>query len=360
MQIFIHLLIIMITFFVLAKVVDGYLIPTVLKIKSKLGLTDDQAGTLISFISSAPELSVGMVALIVGIKSGDNGTVAIAAGTVIGSALFSLLFIVGVSSYFSVKTLSWHSVGRDMAYYLLAVMALFVFLKDGSVTTAEALFLLAMYGFYAFMVSKWNKIMNFYGHSVQISGGDSKNISEDSNRDFISRILSIFFIKINEKSSGFAFVVNVVVSCLFVILSSYFMVESAVALAHITNISDAIISLTILAVGTSIPDFITSVQSAKMGYGDTAISNAVGSNIFDILGNLGLTYLIGSIFTSGKVGVATENLNSSVILLFASAAVLVLIFVAKKFRLGKPISIGVATSYLIYLGYMIYQASKFS
>ena len=343
MQIFIHLLIIMITFFVLAKVVDGYLIPTVLKIKSKLGLTDDQAGTLISFISSAPELSVGMVALIVGIKSGDNGTVAIAAGTVI-----------------SVKTLSWHSVGRDMAYYLLAVMALFVFLKDGSVTTAEALFLLAMYGFYAFMVSKWNKIMNFYGHSVQISGGDSKNISEDSNRDFISRILSIFFIKINEKSSGFAFVVNVVVSCLFVILSSYFMVESAVALAHITNISDAIISLTILAVGTSIPDFITSVQSAKMGYGDTAISNAVGSNIFDILGNLGLTYLIGSVFTSGKVGVATENLNSSVILLFASAGVLVLIFVAKKFRLGKPISIGVATSYLIYLGYMIYQASKFS
>ena len=90
-----------------------------------------------------------------------------------------------------------------------------------------------------------------------------------------------------------------------------------------------------------------------MGYGDTAIANAIGSNIFDVLGNLGLTYTIGALIAGGSVGVATDNLNSSVILLFASAGVLILILIAKKFHIGKPVGILIAGSYLVYLGYMV-------
>lgn len=351
-----YLLIILITFLILAKVVDEFLIPAILIVKARFKLSDDQAGTLISFVSSAPELSVGVVALIVGAKSGDTGTIAIAAGTVIGSALFSLLFIVGVSSYYSTKTLSWHSVGRDMVYYLFSVLLLFIFLKDAQVSLLESTILLSMYFIYAYIVSRWLKIINLFRHKTITSGKNNLETiigGENSKKASKIRIMELFFAKLNPKSSGLKLTYNILVSILFVILASYFMVEYAVKLAHLTGIPDAIISLTILAIGTSIPDLLASVKSAKMGYGDTAIANAIGSNIFDVLGNLGLTYTIGALIAGGSVGVATDNLNSSVILLFASAGVLILILIAKKFHIGKPVGILIAGSYLVYLGYMV-------
>lgn len=356
MIIIFYLLIILLTFVVLAKVVDNFLIPAILMVKKRFKLSDDQAGTLISFVSSAPELSVGMIALAIGLKNGDTGTIAIAAGTVIGSALFSLLFIVGVSAYYSSKTLSWHSVSRDMVYYLFSVLILFLFLKDGKVRAIEGTFLILMYIAYALLVSRWHKIVKT--KAPQNTEVNQQPKDDNIKKDLVTKFLSLFFTKLKPSSAGYLVTCNILVSILFIIGSSFFMVEYAVKLAHLTNVPDAIISLTILAAGTSIPDFLASVKSAKMGYGDTAISNAIGSNIFDILGNLGLTYTIGTIFSSGAVGVATDNLNSSIILLFASAAVLVFIFIAKKFNIGKPVSVVIASSYIAYVIYMILHATK--
>lgn len=106
MQTLLYLVIILLTFYVLSIVVDLFLIPTLYVVKDKFSLSDDQAGTLISFISSAPELSVAIIALIIGQKTGNSDTIAMAAGTVIGSALFSILFIVGASAYYTKKKLS--------------------------------------------------------------------------------------------------------------------------------------------------------------------------------------------------------------------------------------------------------------
>jgi Ca2+/Na+ antiporter len=131
------------------------------------------------------------------------------------------------------------------------------------------------------------------------------------------------------------------------------MVEYAVIFAKTLGIPEVIISLTILAAGTSIPDLLASVKTAREGYGDMAISNAVGSNIFDVLGNLGITYTVGALLASThRVSVATANLDSSIILLFASALALLGLLVSKRFSLGKPFSVLLMVLYMSYLVYI--------
>lgn len=369
-----YLLIILLTFYVLSIVVDTFLIPTLYVVKDRFNLSDDQAGILISFISSAPELSVAIIALIIGQQTGNSDTIAMAAGTVIGSALFSILFIVGASAYYTKKKLSWHSVTRDMLYYIVAVGVLYFFLKGGSVTLLEGVLLLALYGAYIAIVSQWKKVAHYFDSKMQ---SEIKNEQEEEHleladkahkleeeeshiftesltiKNAVPKFFSLFFADIKKgKHLGILFW-NIICSLAFVILSSYFMVEYAVLFAHALGIPEVIISLTILAAGTSIPDLLASVKTAKEGYGDMAVSNAVGSNIFDILGNLGITYTIGALLVSARaVTVATENLTSSVILLLGSALALIGILISRKFNIGKLFSVILMLAYIAYLVYI--------
>jgi K+-dependent Na+/Ca+ exchanger-like protein len=369
---------ILLTFVGLANIVDYFLVPSVFLLKKRFGWTDDQTGTIISFVSSAPELSVSMVALTLTVFTGTNQS-SMGAGTVIGSALFSILFIVGASSWFSTKKLSWPSVIRDLCYYILSVILVYFVVIDSSVGLLESLALLAFFGIYAFLVSKWGHIVAFlesksiykkefdeeisseieYTKNVTISEEKDQHIREQkfNFRNSLAKFVSYFYFRNIQKETLSKTIWNISISIMFIILFSYLMLELATGLARNLNISEVIISLTILAAGTSIPDLLASVKTARDGYGDTAISNAVGSNIFDILANLGLTWFIGSIITGGKeVKVDTSNLNASIILLFASAISLLLVLIAKKWNLGKFISLILMVSYLVFVAFEVYKA----
>ena len=144
------------------------------------------------------------------------------------------------------------------------------------------------------------------------------------------------------------------VSILLIAALSYVLVEVAVASAHILNIPEAIIALTVLAVGTSIPDLFSSIIVAKQGRGDMAVSNAIGSNIFDILIGLGLPFMI-VMFSSGKTIEAGGNLFRSVIILFGSVLLLVILLVLRRWKVGKPTGIILI---LVYVAYVIYEIIK--
>ncbi|MEI6729531.1 MAG: hypothetical protein WCK98_07885 [bacterium] len=98
------------TLYILAIVVDQFLIPTIYIIKDKVGLSDDQTGALTSFVSSAPELSVSLISIVLAIQANNQAKfseiAALGPSTVIGSALFSVLFIVGISAWYSTKALT--------------------------------------------------------------------------------------------------------------------------------------------------------------------------------------------------------------------------------------------------------------
>jgi Ca2+/Na+ antiporter len=369
MLILLYLMGILTTFYVLYIVVDKFLIPTIYIIKDKIGLTDDQTGALTSFVSSAPELSVSMISLYLAIKSGDQAKfqeiAALGPASVIGSALFSILFIVGASAWFGGKQLTWHSITRDMAYYIFAVAALYTCLLDGKVVWYEGVILLALYFVYAIIVANWPKISNWLKiPATVLIDQDIKDKEEElihvrdqawSLSNFTTKITSYLFFPLKNGFNGLHIVYNVLFSIFLVVVSSGYMVDFATKLATLLNIPSALIGVTILAAGTSVPDLLASIKTAREGFADTAVTNAVGSNVFDVLGNLGLTYTVAAIFTAGiPIAVDITALQSSIILLIASSIVLLMVFFAKKFHISKPISVLLMVSYILYLIFICY------
>jgi K+-dependent Na+/Ca+ exchanger-like protein len=360
------------TLYILAVVVDKFLIPTIYTIKDKLKLSDDQTGALTSFVSSAPELSVSLISLVLAIKANDDKKfaeiAALGPGAVIGSALFSVLFIVGASAWYSNKKLTWHSVTRDMLYYIFAVGALYFSLSDGVVYWYEAVILLCLYVVYALMVSYWPKISQLLKipgttippQEIQESEEEARHLRDEkwNMGNIIPKLMAFGFFRISNKLKTVPIIYNVLAAIFLVVVSSYYMVDFADKLAQSWGVPAVVIALTVLAAGTSVPDLIASVKTAKDGYGDTAITNAIGSNVFDVLGNLGLTWVISAIFTGGKpITIDTNNLTGSILLLIASSVVLVLVLFGNKFNLNKFISGLLMVSYISYVVFICLQAS---
>ena len=312
-------------------------------------------------------MSVSLISLILAIRSGDQAQfeqiASLGPASVIGSALFSILFIVGASAWFGGKQLTWHSITRDIGYYIFAVSALFLFMFDGKIQWYEGIILLALYVVYALIVANWPKIVkifNIEGTTIpqeEITDSEEELFHvKDLNWNivnFFPKIFSNVFFTLREGFVGYKVVWNVLISVGLVILSSWAMVELAINLARQASIPEALIGITILAVGTSVPDLLASVKTAREGYADTAVTNAVGSNVFDVLGNLGLTWTFAALFTAGRdIPVDITSLSTSVILLIASSVVLILVFFAKKFNLSKLIAGVLMISYILYVIYI--------
>ncbi len=378
----IQLIVILITLIGLAIIVDNFLVPAVYRFKDIFNWTDDQTGTIISFVSSAPELSVSAVALFLAASSGDANQASIGPGTVIGSALFSILFIVGASAWFNTKKLSWPSVIRDMVYYVISVGVVYLVVYDSQIQPWEPFILLGIFAFYSYLVSQWKKILRWIDDHIDSTViNEEAEIAKELNKElateeeqklsireqpfttknFLKKILSYLFFDLyssQNKKSLVKISWNIILSVAFVIFFSTLMVNNAESFARLLGISPVIISLTILAAGTSVPDLLASVKTAREGFGDTAIANAVGSNIFDILANLGLTWSIGIIISKGKnLPVDTNNLNSSIVLLLAATISLVLVMIAKKFNLGRVVSVVLMLSYILYVIYQVLLAT---
>ena len=368
MSVILYLLGILLTFYILYVVVDIFLIPTIYLIKDKIGLTDDQTGALTSFVSSAPELSVSIISLILAIRGNDESKfqeiASLGPASVIGSALFSVLFIVGASAWFSGKQLTWHSITRDMMYYIFAVGSLFLTMRDGKIEWFEGFILLVLYGIYAVIVANWPKISQRFGiagthiEPIDVVEDEAKLVHiRDTPLTAVNAIpkaISHLFFPLKNGFEGSKVVWNVLFAVFLVVVSSYYMVEWASAFALALSIPKALVGLTILAAGTSVPDLLASVKTAREGYADTAVTNAIGSNVFDVLGNLGLTWTIGALFRGfdKPIKIDSAALDSSIILLIASSVVLLLVLFAKKFNLSKALSITLMLSYVAYVAYL--------
>lgn len=360
-----YLLGILTTFYALFLTVDRFLIPAIYVLKDRLRLTDDQTGALTSFVSSAPELSVSLISLLLAIRAEDAAQfreiAALGPSAVIGSALFSVLFIVGAASWYSTKTLTWHSITRDMGYYIFAVLVLFFCLQDTLITWIEATVLLALYLVYVGLVARWpqiTRLLKLHRKTPEPAPAlDSSAPASVPPQDLPTRLLSKLFFGLTGEFKAGKITWNLLFSTVLVVVSSYYMVELSQKLALLWSVPPAIIGLTILAAGTSVPDLLASLKTAREGYGNTAVTNAVGSNVFDVLGNLGLTWLIASVFTGLRnIEVETNNLNGSILLLIASSAALLAVLFAQKFRLGKPVAALLMGAYVLSVVFLSYRA----
>lgn len=223
---------------------------------TKLGIPQIVIGlTIVAIGTSMPEFFVSIVSAI-------KGTPDLAVGNIVGSNIFNVLLIVGVAAIVAPITIQRATVKRDIPIAIIASVMLTIMMMDDIMSRWDALIL-----FIAFIAFIW------------ITLRDSKNVSHESNssKETIGAKKSVFLI---------------VIGLLGLVLGSNIFVDNASSLAHAWGISDAVIGLTIVAGGTSLPELATSAVAAKKGDSGIAIGNVLGSNVFNILMILGLTGLI--------------------------------------------------------------------
>jgi K+-dependent Na+/Ca+ exchanger-like protein len=349
-MILIEFIILIFSFYAIARVIDLFFIETLDIISKRLKLSSDVAGaTFMAVGSSAPELFVAFLALT---KISEQQ--AIGAGTIVGSAIFNILVIVGVSALVRRAFLTWQPLVRDMLFYIVSIIVLLITFMDGAIGLFDALIFVGIYILYLLSFKFWQKLFPYTSKDDLNQQQDLEEhlqyetrISQLSIKNILDKVLLIFFG--NLKKNPKLLVYNFLLSVFFLALLSHLMVDSAVEIAHFFNVPSAIIGLTILAAGTSIPDLLSSMSVAKRGKGDMAISNAVGSNIFDIAIGLGLPWVVFILITGEKIVVATENLYSSIILLFATVLSLLFILATRRWEIGRYAGVLLIAFYIFYL-----------
>lgn len=218
--------------------------------------------TIVAFGTSAPEAAVSIIA-------GVNGSNDIAVGNVIGSNMFNLLAVLGISAIIKNVNVDSQIIKKEFPFMLIstAVLALAAFdtaLGSGSVNIIsrnEAFILLIMMGIFLYSV-----VTSALRSRREAAGaGDEPEEDDKPKRSLLKCI--IFTI------GGLA----------GIIIGGQFVVDCATRIATGFGMSETLVGLTIVAVGTSLPELVTSIVAAKKGESDIAVGNVVGSNVFNIL-----------------------------------------------------------------------------
>lgn len=236
------------------------------KIASALGITPLIIGlTVVALGTSTPELAISM-------NSAFSGQADIALGNVLGSNIFNILVILGLSALIIPLTVSKQLIRFDVPLMIGLSFAVLLMSLDQ---------LLGRFDGFLLTVGLIIYIGGLISYSLRRASHD-KNFRENSEIESktkadVNWLLNTFFVL-----AGLG----------LLILGSRWFVNSAVSFASYMGVSELIIGLTIVAAGTSMPEVVTSIIAAIRGERDIAVGNAVGSNVFNILGVLGITSLV--------------------------------------------------------------------
>jgi len=225
----------------------------------RLGLSPLAVGlTVVAFGTSTPELVVSLDAALAGAHD-------IAIGNVVGSNIANLTLILGIAMLVGPAVVQAKTVRIDAPLVVVVSLWLLLILLDARVTRFEGLVL-----FLALVV--------FTGLTLAQSRRESRVVR----KEFADAIEPVM----RSMTASFALVLLGLVG---LVLGGRWFLEAAIQLARFAGMSESVIGLTIVAVGTSLPELVTSVVAALKGHGDIAVGNVLGSNLFNSLGILGVT-----------------------------------------------------------------------
>ena len=340
MEIIVYSILLIISFYILAEVGDKYFIPSLDKISKKLNMSHDMAGaTLMAAGSSAPEIFVAIMAIF---RAGDHDDIGV--GTIVGSAIFNLLVIIGFVGIVKKSVITWQPVIRDLLFYAISILAFYVVLFNEKVTIYESAAFLVLYVIYVYSVVKWKKWFKY-----EETDTDPVYVVEESPPSWklFFRPIDWTLKKIIPTSEKFLLVFTI--SIIIIAATCWVLVESAITISTILNVPEMVIALTVLGIGTSVPDIVSSVIVAKQGRGGMAVSNAIGSNIFDIFLGLGLPWLLKSILTQQPILTNIDGLGVSVGLLLGSILVILVALMYKKWILTKGFGYILVLLYILFV-----------
>lgn len=271
-------------------------------IATRFGVSQMVIGlTIVAMGTSMPEFCVSMVSAL-------KGTPDLAVGNVVGSNTLNTLLIVGCSALVAPIMVKRSSVKRDIPFAVVASLLMLLFCLDGAIGRVDAAVLFAGFCLFMFVTLKYAKTTEEHAATVATSGAAmataaaaSTSVSEASTSHTSAPKASTSQPSAPEASvaSMLKAVVMLVVGLLCLIAGSNMFVDNASFVASSLGVSDAVIGLTIVAGGTSLPELATSMVSAKKGNSDIAIGNVIGSNVFNILMIIGITGLVKPMHIAG-------------------------------------------------------------
>ena len=278
-------------------------------IATRFGVSQMVIGlTIVAMGTSMPEFCVSMVSAL-------KGRPDLAVGNVVGSNTLNTLLIVGCSALVAPIMVKRSSVKRDIPFAVVASLLMLLFCLDGAIGRVDAAVLFAGFCLFMFVTLKYAKTTEGPAASVATNGAATATaISEASTSQASSSEASSSETSAPEASSSetsapessqasgtsmLKAVVMLVVGLLCLIAGSNMFVDNASFVASSLGVSDAVIGLTIVAGGTSLPELATSMVSAKKGNSDIAIGNVIGSNVFNILMIIGITGLVKPMHIAG-------------------------------------------------------------
>ncbi|MFM8356672.1 MAG: calcium/sodium antiporter [Gammaproteobacteria bacterium] len=244
--------------------------------------------TVVAFGTSAPELAVS-------VSSGLAGSADIALGNVVGSNIFNVLLILGLSAMAAPLIVSAQIVRIDVPIMIVASVLVWALALDHSIGRVEGGILFALIVAYTVLQIREGRK----------SGADEGAIANGNGKPSVALNVGL-----------------IVVGLVLLVFGSRVLLEGATGLARAMGVSELLIGLTIVAAGTSLPELATSVLAALRGERDIAVGNVVGSNIFNLLSVLGLSAVV----VPGGIAVAEGALSFDIPIMTAVAVACLPIF----------------------------------
>lgn len=275
--------------------------------------------TIVAMGTSMPEFCVSFASAL-------KGTADLAVGNVVGSNIFNAMLIVGAAAMVAPITILKSTVRKDIPFAVFASLMLLQMGLNYSITRTEAFVLFIMFAVFT--------IYTVMGAKDNVE--ENKNEKENENKHNGSKWPAFFYHPAFEVVFGLS----------ALIFGSNIFVDNATEIARLMGVSEAVIGLTIVAAGTSLPELATSIVSARKGQSGIAIGNVIGSNVFNILFIIGLTGMVTPMHISGLTTIDFAVMLLSMLLLWLMSFT--------KYTLSRWEGAVLAILYIIYVGWLIY------
>lgn len=282
--------------------------------------------TVVAFATGAPELAISLQAAI-------DGKPDLVLGNILGSNVANILLILGIAGLVQPLKITNRIIKVDVPMVIIASTLLFVLAIDGLLSPLDGGIIfggLILYSIFMYFQIRKDRKNNKKNNKLN-------GLAEQPDLD--EPVTSFFYGK---------YILLLLAGLVFIVMGSRWMVASAVEIAGVLGISELIIGLTIVSIGTSLPEVATSVAAVRRGDSDTAVANVMGSNLYNILLTLSLTVLIAP----GAIDVSQEAINLDLpIMVIVAIACLPLFWPGKE--LGRKEAFGFLFYYGAYMTYLV-------
>ncbi|RXI99825.1 sodium:calcium antiporter [Anaerobacillus alkaliphilus] len=274
--------------------------------------------TIVAFGTSSPEATVSIIAAL-------EGSSGVALGNVVGSNIFNITLVIGLTALINPLKVESETIRKEIPFALLGSVVLLVLISDVVLQTLSSNLLTRSDGFILLLF--FAVFMYYIFEVVRKSRDKSTVVPQQPNVTWRKNV------------------VFTLVGLGAIIFGGDLVVRNSTEIAFSLGMSETLVGLTIVAIGTSLPELVTSITAAIKKQSEIALGNIVGSNIFNIFFVLGTSAAISPLLVSSKIFID--------VLLMIILTILLLLFSRTRYAVGKYEGAILAASYLLYLVYII-------